>query len=558
MIGADLIATKLVSLDIRHVFGVGGANIEDTFRAIQKRRPQLMAILDKHEHSAGTAADAYSRISGTLGVVMTTSGGGAMNLVPALAESFASHVPVLAIVGEAPTSLQGRGAFQDTSGRGGTIDVQAVFRNVSTWCERATRADDLGIMLDRAARSASQTRAPAVVLVAKDLQQAPVSADARLDVGARAAPPAQLPDDAAIQAAADLLTGGPVVIIAGDEIPRANAQADLGRLAAVLDARVAVTPDARDAFDNRNSRFAGVSGAMGHAGVATALAHARACVLVGTRLPLLARQRHEAVLGSLPLVSIGRDRPFVSSPASVHLEGDLVATLRALALACSDRTAPPGDLTAAGQPAEGAVESVFGSEEVLRLVERTLPDDGVVLVDAGNTGAHAVHFLRAPRGGRWLVAMGMAGMGYTFGAAVGAAFATGRRTVVLAGDGAFFMHGLEIHTAVQHQLPITYVIFNNRAHGMCLVRERLLLGEESGYNAFVESHIGKGLGAMFPGLAASDCDSCANLEASLARAATRNGPSVICAELPVEVPPFAALQAALATGREPVAPPART
>ena len=74
--------------------------------------------------------------------------------------------------------------------------------------------------------------------------------------------------------------------------------------------------------------------------------------------------------------------------------------------------------------------------------------------------------------------MGMAGMGYAFGAAIGAACATGRRCVVLAGDGAFFMHGLEIHTAVEHALPITYIMLNNSAHGMCLVRERLLLGEE--------------------------------------------------------------------------------
>lgn len=557
MTGADLIAARLVALDVGHVFGVGGANIEDTFRAIQKRRPQLRAILNKHEHSAGTAADAYSRIKGTLGVVMTTSGGGSMNLVPALAESFASHVPVLAIVGEAPTNLQGRGAFQDTSGLGGTIDMRAVFRNVSAWCERATRPGDLGILLEDAARSAMEQRAPAVLLAAKDLQQAPVADGARPEVRTSPVRAAESPDPGAIQAAARLLASGPVVIIAGDEVSRANAQADLERLAAALDARVAVAPDARDAFDNRHTRFAGVSGAMGHAGVADALAHAHACLVVGTRLPLLARQGHEAALGSLPLVSIGRDRPFVSSQESMHLEGDLVANLRALARVCLDSNFPSED-PAAARPAEQEDESFFGSAEVLKLVERSLPDDSVVLVDAGSTGAHAVHFVRAPRGGRWLVAMGMAGMGYTFGAAIGAAFATGRRIVVLAGDGAFFMHGLEIHTAVQHQLPITYVIFNNRAHGMCLVRERLLLGEESGYNTFADSHIGAGLAAMLPGLAASDCDSCAGLEASLSSAARLNGPSLVCAELPVEVPPFAAFQAALAARREAAAPPART
>src|SRR6185503_13968066 len=99
----------------------------DMFAAVQRRRPTIRAVLGKHEHAAGTAADAYARLCG-LGVVMTTSGGGAMNLVHALAESRASGVSVLAIVGEPPIYLQGQGAFQDTSGKGQAIDARSVFQ----------------------------------------------------------------------------------------------------------------------------------------------------------------------------------------------------------------------------------------------------------------------------------------------------------------------------------------------------------------------------------------------------------------------------------------------
>ena len=143
----------------------------------------------------------------------------------------------------------------------------------------------------------------------------------------------------------------------------------------------------------------------------------------------------------------------------------------------------------------------------------------------------------------------MAGMGYTFGAAIGAACATGQRCTVLAGDGAFFMNGLDIHTAVEHELPITYVVFNNRAHGMCLVRERVLLGENAGYNAFRRSHIGAGLGAMFPRLPACDCRTTEALAGALDRAARTKGPSLIAVELEdVEIPPFAAFQRATSEG----------
>ena len=76
-------------------------------------------------------------------------------------------------------------------------------------------------------------------------------------------------------------------------------------MARALDAVVTVTPDARDAFDNRDPRFAGVTGAMGHDTVARAIADATACLVVGTRLPLLARQGHEAALAAMPIVSLG-------------------------------------------------------------------------------------------------------------------------------------------------------------------------------------------------------------------------------------------------------------
>src|SRR6188768_2583406 len=105
---AELLSECLIRLGVRHAFGVGGANIEDLFLAIQRRRPRLRAVLCKHEHAAGTAADAYARLTGGLGVVLVTSGGGAMNLVHAVAEAKASRVPLVALVGEPPTDQRGR------------------------------------------------------------------------------------------------------------------------------------------------------------------------------------------------------------------------------------------------------------------------------------------------------------------------------------------------------------------------------------------------------------------------------------------------------------------
>src|SRR4051794_20350966 len=169
---SDLIAARLVELGIRQVFGVGGANIEDMFAAIQRRRPEICMVLGKHEHAAGTAADAYARLTGGLGVVFVTSGGGAMNLIHAVAEARTSGVPLLAIVGEPPTELQGVGAFQDTSGRGGAIDAASVFGAASVWCKRVERIEQISRLLLEALDAALGNRpGPAVLLLAKDFQR---------------------------------------------------------------------------------------------------------------------------------------------------------------------------------------------------------------------------------------------------------------------------------------------------------------------------------------------------------------------------------------------------
>jgi acetolactate synthase-1/2/3 large subunit len=540
---ADFIAGRLVEHGVRHVFGVGGANIEDLFSAVQRRRPVISAVLGKHEHAAGTAADAYARIRG-LGVVMVTSGGGAMNLVHSLAEARASRVPLLALVGEPPTDLQGRGAFQDTSGKGDSIDALAVFRAVTTYARRVERADDVPRLLDEALQAVRGANSgPAVLLIAKDLQTANLpNAGASLESLGSAL---VRPNGSDLDFAVECLAARPVVVIAGPEVARAHAEECLADLALRLGAAVATTPDGRDAFDNRAPAFLGVCGAMGHAAVAGAVAEARVVVLAGTRLPLLARQGLEAVLREKVLVSLGAAPPFVTGARQIHVAGDLSNTLRELAKRIG---ATPVRASAAGSserpPVVASTEaSSFTTATVLGAVERLAPDRSVVLVDAGNTGASSAHYVRVPRGGRFLLAMGMAGMGYAFGGATGAALATGERCIVLAGDGAFFMQGLEIHTAVEHALPITYVLFDNRAHGMCLVRERLLLGENAGYNAFRRSHLGAGLAAMFPGLTSVDCTTLPEVEAALTASFSCDGPSVICAELPeVEVPPFTAFQ----------------
>ncbi|MFE7170365.1 thiamine pyrophosphate-binding protein [Streptomyces sp. NPDC057616] len=548
----DYLAGELARAGVTHVFGVGGANIEDLYDAVH-RTDAIGGVVAKHEFSAVTMADGCARTTRRLGVVAATSGGGAMNLMPGLAEAYASRVPVLALVGQPPTGQEGHGAFQDTSGKAGSFDAREVFAPVSRFCARVDDADSIRELLPRAIAAAhADPRGPAVLLLPKDVQQARI----RVPGGAAAQTPqvptsvptasvARLDTDAVTAVTDTLRRADRVLVIAGDEVAATGTHAELVELARRLGAWVAVTPDAKDVFDNSDPRFAGVAGVMGHANVEDCLRRADVCLLVGTRLPSLACGGLEQALAASDVVCLGPEPPFVPGTALI---GHLPEALRAVtgrlpqrSRACPEHAGPLP--TVAPLPDSQALGRTIPYARAVAAVQAALPHDAHVFVDAGNAGASAVHLLPAPRHGRFVLAVGMGGMGYTFGAAIGAALATGRRTYVLAGDGAFYMHGMEVHTAVEYAAPVTFVVFNNNAHAMCAVREEYLQGGVRSDDLFSRTDIAAGVAAAFPSLEVTGADDTAHLRRALFRSNAGAGPAFIALDCdPAEIPPFRPFQ----------------
>jgi acetolactate synthase-1/2/3 large subunit len=340
-------------------------------------------------------------------------------------------------------------------------------------------------------------------------------------------------------------------------VARDDARHELESLRRTLRAWVATVPDAKDVSGSPglgSSSSLGVTGVMGHPGVAEAIRNSSVCLLIGTRLSVTARTGLDDALASVRTLSLGSAAPYL--PCTHVHTGDLRASLAQL-----NRT-----LTGSGRPrgvrvlgptirTELQPPTYHGDgiryREALDVLDAALPDGVDVVVDAGNTGASAVHHLPVRRSGRFAVALGMGGMGYSFGAGIGMAFARainhprqGRapspRTVIVAGDGAFFMHGLEMHTAIQYQLPVTLVLFNNNAHAMCVTREQLLYEDRYSYNRFTPSRLGAGLAAMFPGLLSVDVTDIGALPGAVGAALEVDGPSVVSIECSAdEIPPFA-------------------
>src|ERR1700729_375712 len=547
----DHIVEHLARIDSDYIFGVDGANIEDLYDAAHFCS-DITAVLAKHEFSAATMADGYSRSGAGLGVVAATSGGGALNLIPGLGESLASRVPVLALVGQPATTMDGRGSFQDTSGRNGSLNAEALFSAVSVFCRRVlTPADIVSALPD--AIAAARTGGPAVLLLPKDIQQSRVDVNGYDKRNGHGVDPTRSPiGDPHPIVRALRWANGPITIIAGEQVARDDARYELEELRALLHAQVACVPDAKDVAGtpgSGSSSALGVTGVMGHPGVADAVAASALCLVVGTRLSVTARTGLDDALASVPTFSIGSTPPYLPC-THVHTE-DLRGSLAMLTRALSGPGRPRGlrvpDFVADTElnPPSFAGTGVRYRDAMV-VLDRVLPDGTDIVVDAGNTGAAAIHYLPVRREGRFAVALGMGGMGYSFGAGIGMAFArrktrgSSRRVVVIAGDGAFFMHGMEVHTAVHYRLPVTFVLLNNNAHAMCVTREQLYYNDFYSYNRFSPSHLGAGLAAMFPKLSSLDVSDTTGLASAVRDSLNVDGPSVISVECAAdEIPPFA-------------------
>jgi acetolactate synthase I/II/III large subunit len=466
-------------------------------------------------------------------------------------------VPLLALIGQPPMSLDGRGAFQDTSGRNGALNGEALFSAVSVFCRRVTAAEDIASALP-AAIAAAKRGGPAVLLLPKDIQQSTVDIARSVNGTANGLPMATHLGDPHVIAQALRGADGPITIIAGEQVARDDARAELAQLRSILRARVATVPDAKDVAGTPglgSSSALGVTGVMGHPGVASAISDSALCLLVGTQLTVTARAGLDDALASVPTYSLGAAAPFVPC-THIHTE-DLRGSLKLLAQALNGDcrptrvrvpdVVPRTELTPPPHDGPGV-----RYREAMAVLDSVLPDGVDIVVDAGNIGAAGIHYLPARRDGRFVVALGMGGMGYSFGAALGVAFGRGRRTIAIAGDGSFFMHGMEIHTAVQYGLPVTFLLFDNHAHAMCLTREQIFYNDAYSYNRFGPSRLGAGLAAMFPGLSSVDVDTVDDLPAALAAALEVDGPSVIAVECSAdEVPPFAAFLDK-ATAKDPI------
>ncbi len=552
---AERVIERLHQLGVRTLFGVHGANAEDVFDAAV-RHSGLTPVIAKHEFGAGAMADGLARIAAVPGAVLTTSGGGALNVVPALGESYDARVPVLAIIGTPPRPTVGRGGFQDMLDPPDTIDLPAILSGVTGCCRVVDDPAALEAAFDDA-EAALRRGLPAALLIPKDVQASPASApagrvappagrvaplDGRPSTGsgpAQSRPPSPpAGTDLADRLRAAARGGGRICLWAGEEASRARIGDALHTLAERLGAELVVSPGGRDLG---RPDCPGVTGVMGHPSAHAAIGEADLVLAVGCRLTLTDRAGLDEALTAAETIHLGTQPPRLPGVEHVAVD-DLPGAIDALLAALGEQSAGTAHRPRIREylaPPESAAQSgPPPMREVIETIGAALPPGCSVFADAGNTGAAAIHHLPF-HDGRFVVALGMGGMGYAIAAGIGTAIGTGERTAVIAGDGSFLMHGMELHTAVEQHAPVTLIVLNNNAHGMCVTRENLYFPSTAELNRFGETDIAAGLAAMFPGLDVRRATDASSLITACAELLARPGPHCLVVDVdPDEVPPF--------------------
>lgn len=471
----DLLAAMLAEAGVRVVFGVPGGQTRPLYDGIEVRRPRIDHILMRDERNAACAADAYARVSGTLGVCDATVGPGATNLVSGLAEALNSSVAVLAVVADIPRAWEDRRAYGNASqGYNQAASLAPVVK-------RVVRLDDpagAAAAIAGAIRTATTGRpGPVALEIPDDIFSGPLPPQAVPAVSGHW--PAERPaaDDAAVAAAAQLLRAARrPSLLAGSGAVVSGAWRAVAALADALDAPVLTSITGKGIVADEHPLAGGVAGVFGTTGANELLGAADAILSVGCKLGQLTTfswrfPRPEQALVQLDIdpAEIGR----VAQPA-VGLVGDARAVLEQL-LAAVEPCAGDDEWGRAAVEASRAswrrhnvaMTAEPGAADpraVLEALNAVMPPEDVLVCDASlASGWGAAYFQVAEPGRRFIAPRGLAGIGWGGGAAIGAQAALGDagRAWCLVGDGAWGYALQEVETAVRRGLPVVYVVLNN-------------------------------------------------------------------------------------------------
>lgn len=520
--GADIIVETLIEQGATTVFGYPGGQILNVYDSLYKYQNEINHILSAHEQGAVHAADGYARVTGEVGVVISTSGPGATNLVTGIANAYLDSIPIVAICGNVPNSQFGTDSFQE-------IDITGITLPITKHNYIVSSVEKLADTIREAFRIAKSGRpGPVLIDVPKDVQiakceytrQSPVKADEKKACDNI---------DGALECIKE--SKKPFIYFGGGTI-NAGAEAEITELADLLDAPIGCSLMGISGVPTSHPRFLGMQGMHGHYASSVAMHNADCIISCGVRFNDRVTGNKEKFATRAKIIHIDVDgSEFAKTVKPAHsLKGDVKLTLKKL-IAALDKTERPewqAEISKYKQTEEENrdVRSGMTPGNVLALLNNYLEEDTPIATDVGQHQMWTAQHARFNRTRRFVSSGGLGTMGFGPGSAIGAAMGTGKRTVLVTGDGSFGMCLQELATMVSNNLPIVILILNNGVLGM--VRQWQTLFFEKHYSNTI---LGRktdfvALARAF-GAEGAKADTLEELKAAFEKAFSHNGPFLI-------------------------------
>ena len=462
--GADILIRTLIEQGCDTVFGYPGGQILNVYDSLYKYQNEIRHMLTAHEQGAAHAADGYARATGKVGVVMSTSGPGATNLVTGIATAYLDSIPLVAICGNVPTTQIGTDSFQE-------IDITGVTLPITKHNYFVGSVENLADTIREAFALAQSGRpGPVLIDVPKDVQtavcdyepQAPVQPEER-----------HAAKDVRIKEAAALINASkrPFIYFGGGLIT-SEAQEEMLALAEKIDAPIGCSLMGLSGIPTDHPRFLGMQGMHGHYASSMAMHDADLIISLGVRFNDRVTGNREKFAKLAQIIHIDVDGSELSKTvnSACGLRGDVKLTLQKLIPLVNAEQKPDW---------EKAVKALKETENdyldirpgltprnAIMTLNKHLGENTAVATDVGQHQMWAAQNVNFKKPRRFISSGGLGTMGFGLGAAIGAAVGTDERSVLVTGDGSFGMCLNELTTAVTYNVPVVILLMNNGVLGM--------------------------------------------------------------------------------------------